>query len=252
MPTTIELPPAEVAPTHRSRRRTVLRVSLAVLGSLAVAIGALTVANQAMERHDRGSFTATDVRAIVVEVDAGNVSLVPTTGNADQVDVSTTLEWAWSRPSTDHVTNDGVLTISADCPAVGLGSCSVDHRITVPAGIDVDVTLSSGNVTIAGLDLSDVDIKTDSGDITATDVNVPEFRGTTSSGHVTASFVDAPEHVSAESSSGNINVTVPDAAYDVEADTSSGHVRVDVNDDPDASRSISAHTSSGNVAIGRR
>lgn len=252
MPTTIELPPETAAPAQRSRRRRPLLVGLGVLGALAVAMGSLTIANQVMEQHDRSSFTATEVRALVVEVDSGNVTLVPTTGEERQVDVDSTMEWAWSQPSTDHVTADGVLTITADCPAVGVGNCSVDHRIGVPAGIDVDVTVSSGNVTVTGLDLPDVDISTDSGDISATDVSVPKFRGTTSSGHVTATFVDAPDEVTAESSSGNVNVTVPDEAYDVEADTSSGDVRVDVNDDPDAARNILANTSSGNVTIDRR
>ena len=252
MPTTIELPPKTAAPRERSRRRRALLIGLGVLGALAVAMGSLTIANQVMEQHDRRSFTATEVRALVVEVDSGNVTLVPATGDEGQVDVDTTMEWASSRPSSDHVTDDGVLTITADCPAVGFGNCGVDHRIGVPAGIDVDVTLSSGNVTVKGLDLADIDISTDSGDISATDVSVSEFSGTTSSGHVTATFVDAPEQVTADSSSGNINVTVPDDGYDVEADTASGDVRVDVNDDPDATRQISANTSSGDVTIERR
>ncbi len=252
MPTTIELPPETTPPTERHRRRRALLLCLGVLGALIVAMGSLTITNQVMEQHDRNSFTATQVRALVVEVDSGNVTLVPTTGDEGQVDVDSTMEWTWSQPSTDHVTQDGVLTVTADCPAVGLGSCSVDHHIGVPAGIDVAVTISSGNVTVTGLDLADVDIDTDSGDISATDVSVPEFRGSTSSGDVTATFVDAPEQVTAKSSSGNVHLTVPDDAYDVEADTSSGQVRVNVNDDPDATRRISADTSSGNVTIDRR
>ena len=252
MPTTIELPPETALPPKRSRRRRTLQVSLGVLGALAVATGSLAIANQVMKQHDRSSFTVDEVRALVVEVDSGHVTLVPTTGAEGQVDVDSTMEWAWSRPDTGHVTEDGVLTITADCPAVGLGTCSVDHRIGVPAGIDVDVTVSSGNITVAGLDLSVVDLSTDSGDISATDMSVPEFHGRTSSGNVMATFIDAPDQVTAESSSGNVNVTVPDEPYDVEADTSSGDVRVDVNDDPDASRHISANTSSGNVTIDRR
>ena len=165
MPTTIELPPETAPPTRRSRHRSAVLAALGVLGTLAVAMGSLTIANQAMEQHERGSFTASEVRGLVVEVDSGNVTLVPTADDGGQVDVDSTMEWAWSRPSTDHVTEDGVLTITADCPAVGLGSCSVDHRIAVPAGIDVDVDLSSGNVTATGLDLAVVDVSTDSGDI---------------------------------------------------------------------------------------
>ena len=252
MPTTIELPPETSAPITRSRRRKALLVGVGVLGALGIAMGSLTIANQVMQQHDRSSFTATDVRALVVEVDSGNVTLVPTTGDTGQVDVDSTLEWTWGEPSTHHETVDGVLTITGDCPAVGLGNCSVDHRIAVPAGIDVDVTVRSGNITVAGLDLAVVDIRTDSGNISATDMSAPEFHGRTSSGNVTATFIDAPSIVTAESSSGNVNVTVPDEAYDVEADTSSGDVRVDVNDDPDASRQISANTSSGNVTIDRR
>lgn len=252
MPTTIELPQETAPPNERSRRRRALQIGLGVLGTLSVALGTVTIANHVMQQHDRGGFSATEVRALVVEVDSGNVTLVPTAGDDGRVHVESTMEWAWSRPSTDHVIEDGVLTITADCAAVGLGNCSVDHRIGIPDGIDVDVTVSSGDVTVTGLDLTDVDISTDSGDIGATDVSVPEFRGSTSSGDVTATFVDAPDQVTAASSSGNVDVTVPDEAYDVEADTSSGHVRVDVNDDPDAPRHISADTSSGNVTIARR
>jgi len=252
MPTTIELPSETSAPAARSKRRRALLLSLGVLGALGLAMGSLTIASQVMQQHDRSSFTSSDVRALVVEVDSGNVTLVPTTGDSDQVDVDTTLEWTWGQPSTEHKTEDGVLTITGDCPAVGFGNCNADQRIAVPAGIDVDVTVGSGDITVTGLELADVDISTDSGNISATDVNASEFRGTTSSGDVAATFVDAPARVAVESSSGNVNVTVPDLAYDVEADTSSGDVRVEINDDPDATRQISAHTSSGNVSIDRR
>ena len=145
-----------------------------------------------------------------------------------------------------------MLTLTGDCPGFGLGSCDVDQRVTVPAGLRVRIAISSGSIQAADLDLAEFDVTTDSGSIRAAGLTVPSFHGKTSSGSVVASFTTPPEHVTARSSSGNVTLTVPQGTYNVDAGTSSGQVRVEVADDPDNSRLILAHTSSGDITVARR
>jgi DUF4097 and DUF4098 domain-containing protein YvlB len=147
---------------------------------------------------------------------------------------------------------NGVLTLSGNCPHFGVGTCRVNYRVTVPTGVDVRVSISSGDITATDLDLARLDMLTDSGDIAAQDIDTRRLHAETSSGDVELSLSRSPEQVTAETSSGNVILTVPDGAYDVAADTSAGQVRISVGDDPNAARQLSAHSSSGDVTIDHR
>ena len=78
MPTTIELPPETSPQTTRRRRRgrTALLAAGVTAGALALVVSALTVANHTMAEHDKHSFTADGVRELVINQDAGDVTLV--------------------------------------------------------------------------------------------------------------------------------------------------------------------------------
>jgi DUF4097 and DUF4098 domain-containing protein YvlB len=252
MPTTIEIPTETTARSAPRRRgRTALLTTGAATGALALVIGALTVANHAMTERDNHEFTADNVRELVIDQDAGDVTLVAGSV-AGEVRVETSRRWAWNKPGTGHTMVDGVLTLTGDCPAFGFGSCDVDQRVTVPAGTRVLVDVDAGSVHAANLDVAAFDVETDSGNIHAAGITVPTFRAGTSSGSVEASFTAPPKTVTAHTSSGHITLAVPDAVYNVDAGTSSGEVRIEVPQDPDSTRGISAHTSSGDVTVTRR
>ena len=251
MPTTIQLPtPTPVQHCRRRAHRTTA-VAIGALGVLALAGGGLAIADSALSQHDESSFTAAGIRELVVDLDAGDVTLVPGASEG-RVAVDTSREWAWSKPAFRHSVEEGVLTLSGDCPNLGFGTCRVDQRVTVPAGVDVRVSISSGDIQATGLKLAQLDVLTDSGDISARDVDARRVRAETSSGDVEASLAETPERVNAETSSGNVTLTVPNGAYNVDAETSAGQVRVNVDDNPTATRRLSAHSSSGDVTIDHR
>jgi hypothetical protein len=251
MPTTIALPTGNAPVPGRSRRRRVTPVVIAA-GSVAVlGVTALMVTAHATTRHDQTSFTADGIRKLVVDQDAGNVTLVADT-TAGHLRVTTTRSWAWQQPAAGHTTQGGVLTLTGDCPSFpGLGACAVDRTVGVPPGVTVQIGISSGNIHAAGLTLPDFGVTTDSGSIDATGMDVTAFSATTSSGNVRATLSGAPQRVNAATSSGDIQLTVPDAAYRVDAGTSAGQVRIGIAEDPSASRSVTAHTSSGDVILAR-
>jgi DUF4097 and DUF4098 domain-containing protein YvlB len=150
---------------------------------------------------------------------------------------------AWTAGSTKQVPS-----VTGDFGAAA-GASVVDHRVTVPARVDVRVSISSGDISATGLDLARLDVVTDSGDISVRDIDARRVHAETSSGDVAASLSRSPERVSAKTSSGNVTLTVPDGPYNVDADTSAGQVRINLDDNPSAARRLSAHSSSGDVTV---
>lgn len=252
MPTTIQLPAADGSTTPARPRHTT-RYAIAAGAVLVFGVSALTIANQAMTKQDdQTQFTTDGVRELVINQDAGDITLVA--GSiAGQVRVTTTRSWSWQQPPFTHTVKDGVLTLTGESPPFPrLGNSDVDQEVTVPPGVTVRVDVSAGNVRATGLDAPHFEVKTESGSIDATDLDVTAFSATTSSGSIRASLYGATERVNARTSAGSVELTVPDATYTVDANTSSGQVRIQVTDAPDAARLISAHTSSGDVTIRHR
>jgi Putative adhesin len=249
MPTTIQLP-ATGGSTVPPRRRRVTRYAVVVGAVLVLGVSALTIANQALTKHDdQTQFTADGVRELVINQDAGDITLLAGS-TAGQVRVITSRSWSWQQPRSTHTVKDGILTLTGESPSFPrLGTSDVDQEVTVPHGVTVRVDVNAGNIHATGLDAPDFQVKTDSGNIDATDLDVTFFAATTSSGNIHASLYGATERVKARTSAGSVELTVPDATYNVDADTSSGQVRIQVTDEPNAPRLISAHTSSGDVSI---
>jgi DUF4097 and DUF4098 domain-containing protein YvlB len=251
MPTTIQLPTAGGS-TAPARRRHTTRFAVAAGAVLVFGVSALVIGNQAMINKDQTQFTTDGVRELVINHDAGDVTLVAGS-TAGQVRVTTSRNWSWQRPLSTHTAKEGVLTlIAGSARFLQLGTSDVDQEVTVPPGVTVRVDVSAGNIRATGLHAPHFEVKTESGSIDAIDLDVAAFSATTSSGSIQASLSGATERVNARTSAGNVELTVPDAAYNVDADTSSGTVRIQVTDEPDATRLISAHTSSGDVTIRHR
>jgi DUF4097 and DUF4098 domain-containing protein YvlB len=250
MPTTIQLPTAGGSPAPVRRRGT---RNVVVAGAvIVVAVTALVIGNQAMIKKDQTQFTADSVRELVINQDAGDITLVAGS-TAGQVRVTTSRSWSWQQPPSTHTVKDGVLTHTGESSrSLQLGTSHADQEVTVPPGVTVRVDVSAGNIRATGLDAPHFEVKTESGSIDATDLDVTAFSATTSSGDIQASLFGATERVNARTSAGSVELTVPDAAYELDADTSSGAVRIQVTDEPDAARLISTHTSSGDVTIRHR
>ena len=95
MPTTIQLPTAAGSPAPL-RRRAIRNVVVA--GAIVVvAVTALVIGNQAMIKTNHTQFTADDVRELVINQDAGDITLVAGS-TAGQVRITTSRSWSCSNP----------------------------------------------------------------------------------------------------------------------------------------------------------
>jgi hypothetical protein len=219
---TVSLPSA--APRRPRRRNRLLLAGAAVL--VVAAAGAVTFAPAASVETTTVSLAG--VREIVVDLDAGPVSLRGGTG--PEVILRTTRHGSmFGTPEARHRLDDGVLTVEADCGWFG-GGCHVSEDLTVPAGVPVQV-------------------RTTAGGIDAVDLDVPRFAAETAAGPVSASFVRPPAEVRAVTAAGSVALRVPDVGYTVDADTAVGSARVGVLTDPRAERSLYARSAAGDVAV---
>ena len=244
---------------------------LMVAGLLIIAIGALAVANLALDKRTVRTHTiAGPVREIVVRSDSGDVDLVPA---GRRVVVRETRHYVFDEPTLDRTLDDGVLTLDTRCSGLAL-HCSTDLRITVPRGVKVTVDADSGNVEARRIAVRDAHVESDSGDVSlelagsqalvwahtdsgSVDVvvaNAREIDAETDSGDVRVDVGSPPRRVIAHTDSGDVEVGVPRGEYAIDADTDSGEVDVEdaVRRNDGAPRSIDAETDSGDVAIRAR
>ncbi len=236
-----------------------------LLGAVAVTgCGQLTLGT--LENTSVASYAiAVPVHAIVVTNGSGDIDLV---AGGTRVAVRETRHYNSPEPRLRRSVHDGVLTLTSDCD-----DCSIDVRVAVPAGTDVEVETASGNVEARGIDVPSADLAshsgdvnaklaghqrvlaahTDSGNVDATAASAREIDATTHSGNVSVDAARAPRSTRAQTDSGSVAVTVPRGTYAVDAGTMSGSSSVDglVSDDR-APRSISAASMSGDVHVRAR
>jgi hypothetical protein len=161
-------------------------------------------------------------------------------------------------------------------------NCSVDYRIRVPEGTSVTGSLSSGSLSLTGVESADirsesgsVDLNgvranasatTESGSVRASgvggdlsvrtesgDVDVSGLRGTrtsaqSASGDVTVS-TESAQDVDARTSSGSVTLTVADGPYRVIASSRGDDADVRLPSDPSARHILRASSDSGRVTV---
>ena len=217
------------------------------------------------------------IKQVRIEGDgSGDVTI--TTGTGTETSIHTVVRYRGDRPDADtHRVDGDSLILDTDCGR----HCSVQYRITMPAGVTVTGRLGSGDIDLTGVTRADVG--SGSGDITIDDVDgsvtadtgsgeveVREVTGAvtaeTGSGDIHASGIAgdvdaetgsgqldvrlaAPASVRAETGSGDVTIIVPDGAYRVTASSDSGDRRVTVPDQPGAPNTIDAHTGSGEITV---
>jgi Putative adhesin len=164
-------------------------------------------------------------------------------------------------------------------------NCSVDYRIRVPQGTSVTGSLSSGSLSLTGVESADVrsesgsvdfngvranaSATTESGSVRASgvggdlsvrtesgDVDVSGLRGTrtsaqSSSGDVTVS-TESAQDVDARTASGSVTLTVADGPYRVITSSNDDKADVRLPSDPGARHILRASSDSGQVTVSGR
>ncbi len=207
---------------------------------------------------------------------AGNVTIIgdSTTG----VEVRRIARYRTAEPGQSMTVAGGTLNLDTDCGV----DCSASYEVRVSRGVrvtggndsgnvivrgvsDVDVQISSGNVTVDGATGS-VTVRADSGNVDLSDV-AGTVDATVSSGNVEGRNLRGAQTIlradsgnievsvpgtgdlTASASSGNIQVRLPDRCCRVVASADSGRVDVDVRQDPASSHVIDLKADSGNIEV---
>lgn len=190
--------------------------------------------------------------------------------------VTRTETWNFVRPSYAQSLRSGTLTIRGRCPEnVPRNQCSVRLVITVPPTVDIDVTVTNGEVHATGFQSHTIAARSTNGGLTVTlDAQPVSLRLETTNGTVTAAaggnIRAAHSNVTAKSTNGDVNVSlklppttlslatvngsihawVPAGSYRLTTHTVFGKVDVSgLRNDPGASATVSAKTVLGDITL---
>jgi hypothetical protein len=197
------------------------------------------------------SYTARAPGALVrleVVVEHGDVEIVG--GGPVEVIVERTETRAFGHEPVERRTIQGdVLRIESTCPALVVGTCRADYRITMPEDVAVTVSAAHGDVRVNAF-RAVADLSTRGGD-----VDVDAFCGrllhaTARGGDVDVQASCTTERLEARTDSGAVRISVPRGTYSVDADSNGGTVEVfGLTQARSASAQIQALSDSGDVTV---
>jgi hypothetical protein len=241
---------AIAAAPPRPRRRRLVPVALGTtVSAVLIGIGALMLLDVAASHSFQTTSAYAGVRALVVQNDAGGVSLSSAPTGSRLIVKANETESLFKPELHARAARDGTLTLEGRC--FGQPECGVHYALSVPPGVAVKVRSTVGDVTATDVvSTSSVQLSTRGGDVTATGVSAPSIRLSTDVGNLRATVTRPARSLDASSGAGDVNLTVPDTTYAVHAGSGIGHLSDHaVPDDPTSPRSIDAHSSLGDVTI---
>ncbi|RIK09646.1 MAG: hypothetical protein DCC49_05650 [Acidobacteria bacterium] len=246
------------------REPTVVLVAIAFVMLMTGAFLAFSTAPNHTDTSDEQVLTGV-VRRVVIDVDTGSVSISSSVRSGAMI--SRSIRQMFRKPETSAILENGVLMIRSRCGVPALG-CNVDHEIEVPATASLDVTTSSGDVTVRNFAASarlsstsgsiaverlageSLEIETISGSIKADALATERLVGRSESGSIDVSFKSIPTTLDVASTAGALDLAVPSSSYKLALSSSSAKVTVTgLEDDQNSSRSITARSQSGRVRV---
>ena len=239
-----------------------------VLALLLTACAAFSVAGWTVGSVERNAHRVIygPVDGLSINAGSGDVTLVPARGG--DVTIDSRSEGSLHTPRLDVDVAGSDVTVGGGCPDLTFGHCSARLIVHVPAGVDVKVDASSGDVEASGLSGA-VELRTSSGDVrvhglsgatslrsASGDVEGSGLRGRavqarTSSGDARLAFASPPMAAEAWTASGDATIEVPPGSetYIVDVETNSGDRDVGVSTGRGATRLLRAHTNSGDATV---
>ncbi len=178
-----------------------------------------------------------EARGVVELVADGRVAVAAAPPGSDEVHVDREARFAFSEPRYSTTLTDDRLVVSYRCSMSWVFTCDTSLDVTLPAGTQLVVRSSSGDVRVAGI-VGDVDLRTSDGKVDARDLG-GDVIARSSNGDVVV--VDAAGAVLATTSDGSVTVR---GAASVEARSSNGHVEVE-----DVAGDVVARSSNGRVEV---
>ncbi len=196
--------------------------------------------------QDTVSYEVTDkVARLHVESGAGDTVITETGGSA--IRVVETLQWRGDKPNAEHSVDGDTLFVRYEC-AQDWGGCSVNYKIEIPKGLQVDAETGSGDITLRSL-TGPLNVTAGSGDVDASGLAGKKVVAEAGSGNIELKYTTAPDIAELKAGSGDVTLRVPEGSYDVKTEVGSGDTAVTVGNDPASPRKLSLTTGSGNISV---
>ncbi len=212
------------------------------------------------EEHTEQIQVPGDLERLVIDTGAGDIAVYG--DDCEWVEVYVEM----SRDAELDWEVDGkVLYIDPDC--VGL-ACASDFFVTVPFGVEVEVSTGAGDVKVADMragvwidtGAGDVDLErlsgrrlevdTGSGDVQGRRLSVEKVRLDTGAGDVDAVWSDAPGSLLVDTGAGDVDLSLPHGDYDIDVDTGVGKVDIQgLGRDSASPHRVRVDTGAGDVTL---
>lgn len=226
-----------------------------------------------LDRHtEHGVLNSGEVPE-AVGIDGTSATVALRGAETDEATADLQLSWyASERPAIEDAWEAQAWSVDLGCRHEGIPlwfapGCGIDYDGTIPRDSPVEVSLTSGSVTVRNIGGA-ADLRTTSGRIEAYEVSGDLTAASTSgsihavgltsnkveaeetSGSISLEFAEAPAQVQASTTAGDIEVLLPRGnSYRVLTDTSSDGVSIDVATDPGAESTIDLRTTSGSITV---
>jgi hypothetical protein len=233
-----------------------------------LAFGTFQMVSLVGRATETASSSFDNVRHLTITNGAGSVRLVAAPGATTTTTVRRTIDRRLVRPSYHERMDGDRLVLDASCDSAFSSWCDVHLEVSVPAGVDVDVSASGGGIRADGLDAplklrssgggitvvgggSILDLDSSGGGVRVDATRAGTVTAHSSGGGVTITYAAVPGTVDARSSGGGVTVEVPDGltAYRVDASSSGGSAHTLVRTDPTSDHLITARSSGGGVTV---
>jgi DUF4097 and DUF4098 domain-containing protein YvlB len=186
-------------------------------------------------------------RVTTLVIDGGSGSVDVTGDGQSTVRVAQQASYSKTPPTPRHVLNGSTLTLSYGC-AVQL-SCSVSYTVSVPRDVAVQVSASTGEITLTSL-AGAATAQTSAGEITANSLSSPSVSLKSDAGGIIATCSAAPLSLHASTVIGAITLTVPgSAAYQISTRTVVGTSTITVRKSARSAHTITASSDLGSISI---
>lgn len=221
------------------------------LGAVLATVSAASMAPSMLVQQDSEALavppSASAMTSLTIRAPRGDVT-VAEAGADGRPQVLFDKRWTLNEPSAELTDNgDGSWSLATECTEPNLGSCEAGLDVLVPAGTDVTVIGSLGDVDVRLTGV--VDVRSAAGDITV-EGSPTEISATTAMGNIHVESGVAPASVTVRSTAGDIDLLLPRSAdYDVLAETDHGDRSVTLPTRSGAPHTVSARTTFGNVDL---
>lgn len=231
-----------------------LRAVGASLAAAVVGFSALSMAPE-MARQEQQSVTPFDAGQLETLAATGAVRVEGVTGDVrvreaaegEQPSVGLDAEWAFAQPVLRLTPEEGRLVVSAPCTTSVLDRCRADLDLVVPAGTDLDIRSTFGDITLEST--GEVTVNGTGGDVTL-DGSSPRATVRTTFGDVQIGAAQAPDLVDVTTTFGNVWVTLPGTeTYAVSAESTQGVTQVEVQQDPSAPHTVRVRSTFGALRV---